>query len=119
MRCLVFAMVLPGLRPFGQTLAQFMICLHRYSLKGSSRSFSRSAVNSSRLSMIHLQYWLKTRGNGTVPLVALVTMHAFSILVQDEQMMPTYSIVRRKPPRTQLTESKHIQTEHHRSANGT
>ena len=55
MRCLVFAMVLPGFSPLGQTLAQFMICLHRYSLKGSSRSFSLSAVNSSRLSMIHLQ----------------------------------------------------------------
>lgn len=34
---------------------------HRYSLKASSRSFSRSVVSSSRLSMIHLRNW-QTQG---------------------------------------------------------
>ena len=45
---------LPGLRPLGQVLVQFMMVWQRYSLKESSSSARRSAVRSSRLSSIHL-----------------------------------------------------------------
>ena len=50
--CLILAIALPGFRPLGHVCAQFMIVLQRYSLYASSSAASRSAVKSSRESMI-------------------------------------------------------------------
>src|SRR4051812_19714336 len=59
---LVSAIALAGLRPLGQTFAQFMIVWQRYRRYGSSSWSSRSPVASSRLSAIQRYAWMRIAG---------------------------------------------------------